>query len=90
MRSRISVKSIAPSKYQVAVEQGGTKTLHEVTVSAGELQRYGKGATAERLLEVSFEFLLQHEAKESILSRFQLSDIEAYFPEYPKRVFALL
>ena len=36
----------------------------------------------ERLIEVSFQFLLEREPKESILRRFALPVIEHYFPEY--------
>ena len=34
----------------------------------------------------SFEFLLEREAKESILSRFDLPLIGRYFPEYEKEI----
>jgi hypothetical protein len=46
--------------------------------------RYAPGSTPERLLEASFEFLLQREPATSILSRFALSVIERYFPDYPR------
>ena len=36
----------------------------------------------EELIRKSFEFLLEHEPKESILSRFDLTVISRYFPEY--------
>jgi len=35
------------------------------------------------LVKRSFEFLLTQEPKESILRRFNLRDIERYFPNYP-------
>jgi hypothetical protein len=34
----------------------------------------------------SFEFLLERESKESILSRFDLSLISRYFPEYEQEI----
>ena len=46
--------------------------------------RYAPGTTPERLLEASFEFLLEREPASSILSRFALPEIERYFPEYPR------
>lgn len=90
MAQTITVKPLDGSKYRVTIEGSGTKTIHEVTVSSAELQRYGKDATPERLLQASFTFLLEREPKESILPRFRLSDIEAYFPDYSKQVSELL
>jgi hypothetical protein len=82
----VTVNHLAAGKYRVTVQEGASKTVHEVTVSPTELKRYGKGHTPERLLEASFEFLLEHEPKESILRRFELSVIETYFPTYPKEI----
>jgi hypothetical protein len=90
MHRKINVQAISGTQYRVTVEEGKTKTQHEVTVSPSDLQRYGHGATAQRLLEASFEFLLQRESKESILSRFVVSDIERYFPDYGKEIRGLL
>jgi hypothetical protein len=57
-----------------------------VTVTADHIERYAPGAAPERLLKASFEFLLEREPKESILSRFELPVIERYFPEYPRTI----
>jgi len=54
-----------------------------VTVTPEDVARYAPGATPERLLEASFEFLLEREPASAILSRFALPVIERYFPEYP-------
>ena len=90
MKAKISVQSVGSAKYRVTVEQAQTKTTHEVGVSPLELAKYAGKATAERLVEASFEFLLEREPKESILRSFNLSDIEHYFPEYPKQIRQLL
>lgn len=82
----ISVTALADSRYRVTVEEGVTRTTHEVTVRPEDVARYAPGASPERLLEASFEFLLQREPKESILSRFSLPIIERYFPEYPSSI----
>jgi hypothetical protein len=43
------------------------------------------GATdPERLVQASFEFLLEREPKEAILRQFELADIGRYFPEYER------
>ena len=72
--------------YRVVVTQGRTETKHEVTVTPEDVARYAPGATPERLLEASFEFLLEREPASSILSRFALPVIERYFLEYPREI----
>jgi hypothetical protein len=86
----IVVTSLSPSTFRVVVDEGASKSSHEVTVTAADIERYAPGVSAERLLEASFEFLLAREPKESILSRFELPVIERYFPEYPRTIRARL
>jgi len=40
----------------------------------------------EELIKKSFEFLLEREPKESILSRFNLRIIKQYFPEFEEEI----
>ncbi len=42
--------------------------------------------TPEKLIQASFEFLLEREPKESILSTFDLPVIGRYFPEYERKI----
>lgn len=81
--AQISIEPSGGSVYQVLVTQGSNTTRHEVTVTPEDVARYAPGTTPERLLEASFEFLLEREPASSILSRFALPVIEGYFPEYP-------
>lgn len=83
-QAQISVESSGASVYRVVVAQGRNKTTHDVTVTPEDVARYAPGSTPERLLEASFEFLLEREPASSILSRFALPVIERYFAEYPK------
>jgi hypothetical protein len=46
----------------------------------------GEKIEPEELVRRSFEFLLEREPKESILSRFDLSVINRYFPEYEREI----
>ena len=55
-----------------------------------QLRRYGGEDQPERLIQASFEFLLEREPKEAILSEFELPVIERYFPEYPREIGARL
>ena len=82
--AQITVESSGGAVYRVVVTQGNSVTRHEVTVTAEDIARYAAGSTPERLLEASFEFLLEREPASSILSRFALPVIERYFAEYPR------
>lgn len=84
MAVQISVESSGSALYRVVVTQGRGTTTHEVTVTPEDVARYAPDSTPERLLEASFEFLLEREPASSILPRFALPVIERYFPEYPR------
>lgn len=79
----ITVQPESGDRYLVVVEDGGGSSQHRVTVTADRLEDLGGGASAEDLIEASFEFLLEREPKEAILSEFELSVIGRYFPDYP-------
>lgn len=71
----------------VDVRDGESSTRHRVSVSRGELERFGQaGETAESLVKRSMDFLLEREPKESIMRRFDLTVITRFFPEYPARI----
>ena len=75
--------------YDVTVE-GASTTLHSVTVTPEYLQKLTGGrASAETLIQKSFEFLLERESSTSILRAFDLPVIQRYFPEYERTISAL-
>lgn len=82
----ITVTRINETTFRVVVNEGGTQSAHEVTATAADRQQYGGGAPPERLIQVSFEFLLEREPKESILRSFAIPVIARYFPEYPTEI----
>jgi hypothetical protein len=68
------------------VDATGSST-HEVVVTTEALRRFAPGAAApDALVRASFEFLLAREGRASILRRFELPQIERYFPEYPDAI----
>ena len=72
---------------RVDVWEGGTSTGHDVTVRTGDLARLDPGsADPTDLVCRSFVFLLEREAKESILRSFDLAVIGRYFPDWERRV----
>jgi hypothetical protein len=63
-------------------DDGGT-SAHDIRVARSDLRRLAPGATSpEDLVRRSFEFLLEREPRQSILSAFDLPLIGRYFPEY--------
>jgi hypothetical protein len=78
----IQVETLDKESYKVTVSQGST-TTHNVRLPADYHEDLTGGALApELLIRRSFEFLLERESNTSILTRFTLSDIERYFPEF--------
>ena len=73
-------------RFRVVVGEGGGQTRHEVRAGAAELHRLAPGVAPTRVIEAAFRFLLDREAKESILARFALSDVSRYFPEFERRL----
>ena len=84
--AEIEVTRIAEGMFRVEVREPGGSSVHEVSASADDVRRFGGEGDPERLIEASFEFLLEREPKESILSSFDLPVIARYFPEYPGEI----
>ena len=73
--------------FLVRVDGGATESTHTVTVSDEDYERLGSGyGSKEEFLTACFEFLLEREAKESILSSFAVTVIPRYFPEFEDEI----
>jgi len=82
----ITVKLIKDSNFEVTVKLKST-TQHEVHVSNDFYRSLTDGKIShENLIKASFEFLLERESNNSILSQFDLKVISHYFPEYEKEM----
>ena len=89
MPTRISVTTSRSGRgwiCEVAVNDQRGSSRHTVGLSPEEIRRYGRGRSPEQLVRASFEFLLEREPPAAILPRFDLAEIERYFPEFPDRV----
>ncbi len=72
-----------------SVDTGSTQ--HRVIVTQADLDELAPGASDPTgLVGESFAFLLEREPKESILRRFELSEIGRYFPGWERDVRASL
>ena len=85
---QVEVKPAATGwECRVTVSEGGSVTVHTVTVEASYQEKLvGAAVPVDRLVQESFEFLLVREPKESILRTFNLSVIARYFPEYEQDI----
>jgi hypothetical protein len=87
MAAKIEVEKTGNLEFRVRIIEKGSESTHTVTIKQDDYTRLTAGKTEpEELLRRSFEFLLEHEPKESILTRFDLSVISRYFPAYERDI----
>jgi len=87
MAAEIIVQSTNENRFEITVREGASETRHIVSVSPDYARKLvGPKASLEQLVRRSFEFLLEHEPKESILRRFDLREISRYFPDYEREI----
>ncbi len=83
MPANIKIESMDERRFRVTVTGDGSKSSHVVTLESEYYRKLTSGKIgAEELIRRSFEFLLEREPKESILTTFELPVIGRYFPEY--------
>ncbi len=83
----IEVKKKNEGEFIVIVGEENSKTEHNVELDNEYYQKLTGGKiTKEELIKKSFEFLLERESNESILSRFNLKIIKGYFPKYEEEI----
>jgi hypothetical protein len=73
----------------VTVSDERSSTTHDVTVGAtdaDDLAAATDPAHVQRLVEETFDFLLERESKESILPTFDLTVVSRYFPEFEHEI----
>ena len=92
----ISVFTVSPLDnnswiFNVEIFEGdgsGSKTTHEVALDKDyymDLTEKGR-ISPEEFVKKSFEFLLDRESKDSILRRFDIAQINDFFPEFEKEI----
>lgn len=87
MAAKIEVKNAGDNTYEVRVIEGKSETSHRVTLAEKDYARLAtEKVPPEELIRRSFDFLLEHESKESILARFDLTVISRYFPQYEREI----
>jgi hypothetical protein len=81
-----TISSADPFEFRVTVRKGRGSTEHHVTMSTATHRKLGGNAAPEELIRAAFAFLLDREPKESILSRFDVTVIGHYFPEFERQL----
>lgn len=77
----------APLAFSVTIREGKGETRHHVTLPDATLARLADGRhTPEQYVDAAFRFLLDREAKESILGRFDLGVVARYFPDFEREL----
>ena len=83
----IEVKNKRGQEFLVTIKERDSETEHTVILDNEYYQNLtNKKITKEKLIKESFEFLLEREPKESILSKFNLKIIKNYFPVFEEKL----
>ena len=90
MEARIRIEKLSdgpPLEFAVTVQDAQGQTRHAVTVSRTMVEAWNAaGHSPEQCLQAAFRFLLDREPKDAILSRFDVSVICRYFPEFEREL----
>jgi hypothetical protein len=85
--AEIEVQKTGNLEFRVRIIEKDSESIHNVTMKQEDYAKFtGRKISLEELVRHSFEFLLAREPKESILTRFDLSVISRYFPEYEREM----
>ncbi len=76
-----------PLEFDVEIREPDGTTRHRVIMEDAYYERLTKKAfSVSRFIEAAFQFLLDREPKEAILTSFDVSIISRYFPEFERKV----
>ena len=68
--------------FSVTVTDQKGESFYNVTMDKDFVTRIGSNFHPEKVVEKSFEFLLEREPKESILQEFDITVISHYYPNF--------
>lgn len=82
--SNFTITEMDPGHFSVQVTEGDATSTHRLDLSDELITDLGvDDAEHYRIVEETFEFLLEREPHTSIMSEFTLADVTRYFPEFP-------
>ena len=80
-----------PMVFDVTIEEENGETFHKVTLLQETYHSiFGQSHDPKVCIEAAFEFLLDREPKEMIMSTFDITVISMYFPEFPEVIHSYL
>lgn len=83
----IKVERKNGEKFEVTVSEQDSSTVHTVVLGDDYYHALTEEKiTKEDFIKKCFEFLLERESKESILSSFNVNVIKSYFPEFEQQI----
>ncbi len=72
-----------PFRFTVTLKGSGGETQHEVTMTQSTYVKLtGSQVSPESCVQAAFEFLLEREPQESILTSFDITVISTYDPDF--------
>lgn len=84
--SRVKVtqtKSDDPFEFTITLKGSGGETQHEVTMTQSTYETLtGSQVSPETCVQAAFEFLLEREPQESILTSFDITVISTYYSDF--------
>ena len=82
----LSIKPVSENKFEITIKD--KLTTKHIIILNDKLYKYltNKKISKKKLVEYSFQFLLDREPNTSILSIFELDMISKYFPEYENEI----
>jgi hypothetical protein len=75
-----------PMEFEVEVRESCGQTRHRVTMAQATFAKLAGSSSPQAVIRAAFDFLLDRETKESILSRFDVTVIARYFPEFEREI----
>jgi len=71
-------------EFEVSIQEEKSSSQHTVTLGKEFYEKMAAGRPLEpsEIVKKTFEFLLEREAKETILRSFDLTSVSRYFPDY--------
>ncbi len=87
--ANIKVNTISENggwEFKIVVEEESSRTKHRVRMEKDFYENLETEIGPEEVVQNSFEFLLEREAKEMILSEFNITVIGKYFPEFEEEI----
>lgn len=68
--------------FKVTVSDEKGPAFYDVTMDKDFVTRIGSNIDPEKIIKKTFEFLLEKEPKEKILTEFDVAVVSHYFPDY--------